>query len=182
MPYYNITNEDSLKLLNLRLEVMEQTVSFFPDVIRTIEKFDGKVLNKRLNTALEQIDRNLSYERKYDSIYIVRYIGSESVNTENGCSLYLNEHHDYLCIVSPSGNNYCLTNDNRIIATGFADALNKEHADYVKRIKEIKDNIVNIDSYRARLKQIKEDLEILKSEIPYPIRNYCNLNWRIVRG
>ena len=46
-------------LINLELNAMQKVIDLCPKVIEIIKKFEGKQANKRLDTALKQIDKNL---------------------------------------------------------------------------------------------------------------------------
>lgn len=71
MTYYNIKPQEvSKKLVELEISNRKLALSLFDDIIKTLERFDGKQANKRIDTALKKINENLSFSREYNSFII----------------------------------------------------------------------------------------------------------------
>ena len=58
-------NEDALNLVKLEIENRKEALKLYDGIIEVVKKFDGKVLNKRFDTALKNFDGRLSYNREH---------------------------------------------------------------------------------------------------------------------
>ena len=58
-------NEDARNLVELEIKNRKEALKLYDGIIEVVNKFDGKVLNKRFDTALKKLDGRLSYNREY---------------------------------------------------------------------------------------------------------------------
>ena len=49
-------NEDAKNLVRLEIENRKSALAVYDEVIELVKKYDGKILNKRFETALKKID------------------------------------------------------------------------------------------------------------------------------
>ena len=74
------TNEDARKLVELEIQNRKEALKLYPEIIKVVEQFDGKVLNKRLETALKKVNERLCCKRGYSDFRIVFTIGKASTS------------------------------------------------------------------------------------------------------
>ena len=60
---HNYCAEDVRNLILLEIKNRKAALELYPKVIEVVQKYDGKVLNKRFDTALKKADGRLSYDR-----------------------------------------------------------------------------------------------------------------------
>lgn len=147
-------------------------------IIPVIEKFDGKQANKRLETALQQIDRNLYFRKSiYSNMWEMRlYITDRSITDTE--SKYRNTY--YI-----KDSDIWLTQEFSV--DRFVDENGKwKSQTIIQRLKETqdvlkdKDNTIqeqldDIDSLIDRCAEIKREIEEFNRMIDYSVREYFNL-------
>lgn len=173
MAYYNDT--DAAKLLDLEVEARQKILSLYGEVIRTIQSFDGKVLNKRLDTALKKIDKNISLHTEY-GIFSIKYY-TRCFNAQSSSVAYMTLYmaDDYITMC------YCgcdsVTDlDRRILSTPIIDSLYKHMETIEKSVDDIQEKKVCITEYKNRLSNIEHQLRELQDEIPFAIKHYYGLS------
>lgn len=174
-------NEKTFELVNLHLEAYKKTLSFIPAIKETISKFDGKVFNKRLDTALKKIDGSLSCKCEYNSFMIDWYIDNRHItNTpdKNGycTSLYIKDHTINIlhgCISSSYGDS-CLE-DGKILAGSIINQLEKSEEEKKKLIESVISQLEGIEELQAEKEGIKKQIENHNNNINWMIDSYFNL-------
>lgn len=173
MAYYN--DMDATKLLDLEIEARQKILSLYGEIIRTVQSFDGKVLNKRLETALKKIDRNITLYTEYGicSIrYYTRDFTAKQSNSEYG-TLYLADNYITMC---HCGSASATDSDRRILATPIVDSLYRYMEIIEKSVDDIQQKRDSVSEYRNRLSDIERSLKELQDEIPSTIKHYFGLN------
>jgi hypothetical protein len=103
------TKEAKIKLLNLEVINLQKAISLCDKIIEIVPKFDGKAANKRLDTALKEIDKSLSFNMRYNSFIIEMYKQDRSINVGDNWQ-YLRDHSVSIVhssIQSSSGDGVC---------------------------------------------------------------------------
>lgn len=197
MTYY--TNADAINLVKLEIEARKKVIGIITEAIKVIKKFDGKMFNKRLETALKEIDNGITIKKDWfissGWINIEWYISNRSVQSTQKDNLgyattnYIKYNTLSLCRVDYDYNN---TENSAIEATGtgngkikadiFIQALIKAQSEYAKRIKELENSLVKVNEFENRMNKIKKEFELLNEEIPYIMKQYFyELNYDFVR-
>ena len=71
----NSSNEMSEKLVLLEIKNKKEMLKLYDGVIETLEKFDGKEITKRIQTALQKnVSKDLYVVREYNSFIIKWYL------------------------------------------------------------------------------------------------------------
>lgn len=177
------------KLIALEIANRRKAIGFYPAIIETVKKFDGKVLNKRLETALQKINDNLRLgksEYRFDIYYYVEndhvpvphqdYCGAEYVKyREIGMCGYMPRSRAYAV------NAQCpaLNDDGRIIAENIISALNAGKESLESEIIEMEEHSKKVDEYAAELEELAERMRSLQKQIPYLVSNYYELRYSI---
>ena len=178
MAYYNDT--DAAKLLDLEIDARQKILSLYGEVIRTVQSFDGKVLNKRLETALKKIDRNITLNTEYGMCairYYTRDFTAKQSNSEYG-TLYLADNYITMC---HCGGNSATDYDRRILATPIVDSLYRYMEMIENSVDEIQQKRELVGEYKNRLSNIEQQLKELQDEIPATMKQYYGL-YRYLRS
>lgn len=183
MRYHN--DEDAKILIDLEIRARTKVLSVYGEVIRTVEAFDGKVLNKRLDTALKKIDKNLSLDVSYNSFvinYYTREFNAPPTHDQYG-RLYLYDDSKTLCHCTKY-DTYgvsCVTLEGKIISAPIVDSLNKYAESLDQSITELQAKKGMVKEYREKLKSIETQLDELQKEMPTAIKQYYDL-YRYLRS
>ena len=177
------------KLIALEIANRRKAIGFYPAIMETVKEFDGKVLNKRLETALQKINDNLRLgksEYRFDIYYYVEndhvpvphqgYCVAEYVQyREIGMCGYIPKKRAY------AANAQCpaLNDDDRIIAENIIAALNARKESLESEIIAMEEHSKKVDEYAAELEELAERMRSLQKQIPYLISEYYELGYSI---
>lgn len=175
--YYQLTDEQRTQLVNLELAIKENAIRLAPEVKKIVKQFDGKQLTKRLQTALQKIDKHLYVHNEFNS-FDIKYIEYDSRYIPVKSGVEYIEYNDATiagtCKQSAYGDS-SITEDNRIIADVVISSINKQ-VDYLTEvIAETRDQLNFIDQYRQRKAEITAAREAHNDQINYTIRRYFDL-------
>lgn len=186
--YYS--NEDSKNLIRLEIENRKEALKLYEEIIELVKKYDGKVLNKRFDTALKKIDERLSYDRQYNSFYIEFSVWNnrscKSTKTDSygySSTLYISTDcirlNTYIQTYSHGRNEPCMLCDERIIAKPIIEALNKGKAGIEKTIADLENSIDKAQEYKEKCEALKKQMEEITKDIPYLIKEYFDINYTV---
>lgn len=171
---------DSAALVRLEINTDLKVLSIAGEVSLVVRSFDGKILNKRLDTALKKIDRNLYVDSMYSSsLGINYYTGGFSIPSVNNpsTSLYLNSRYKTLCFCAKRSENGkgCVSSEGRLISKPVIESIS-EYSEHLRRsITELESKKDLIEVYRSCIKTVEQDLKALQEEIPFAIKRYYDL-------
>lgn len=158
------TQENHILRLNQEIDILKELLEFHKNVyLPTLQKFDGKVYNKRFVNALkEQVTNNLMLirDKDYNEIVIELRLATFSYN----------ESKQMYCKV-------ILNNEGRIDynATINNDLAQKWVENISTQITEIKGVINNYNEYMEFTKQFQEQINKF-AELPYQFRENIALD------
>ena len=176
------------KLIALEIENRRKVIELYPEIIETVKKFNGKVLNKRLETALEKIHPYLSLEKSKYRFDIRYWVGSDSICVpyQKGCGVeYVKCREIGMCAYIPknkensTAQNPALSDDGRIIAENIVSALNAGMEKLKSEIIEMEEHSKKADEYAAELEELAERMKNLQEKIPYLVSEYYGLGYSI---
>lgn len=187
--YMSINKEIARKLTELEIENRKHVLTLYDGIIETVNKFNGKVLNKRFNTALKKVDEHLSYLTNYNSFDIKYYCINDSVRGEedrNGyrSTYYIKERTLYLNSYLTLNNTYkeetdILNEEGKLIA----DRIVKGLEDRKKKIKEdivkLEESLLHIEEYMETIEKMKKAFEDYMDNIPYLTKKYFDIDYSI---
>lgn len=84
------TKINTLKLIRLEMENRQEAIELCPDIIAIIPKFNGKMMNKRFDTALKTINKGLSFDTHFNS-FIIKYYPKTRHIADGEHALYVKE-------------------------------------------------------------------------------------------
>lgn len=166
------------KLVRKEIEVKRDFVAKAPMLCDIVQKFDGKVFNKRLETALKEI---MYIDCKNDKVmgwfemtgYIQdRCVMSDEVDKWGGrdCA-YIKDDRIYMVSCAKD----CLTEDGRIIAENICKRIYDEMARQKTAADKLEEQLARIDEIEAQCKQINELKRKFDHDTLYQIRTYFGL-------
>lgn len=170
----------SAQLVNLHLDAYRKVISLAEPIKEVLRKFDGKVLNKRLDTALKAVDSGLSVNWRampYNIFEIEWFIENRCITTNpdrNGyCgAVYINEH--TLSAVRCCDYDNCVI-EGRINADQIIKALDEQMDEYRAWIQEAEDQLAHIDELQAGTKELYEAVKAHNKEISFIVDEYYGL-------
>lgn len=160
-------------------------VKVFNDAIKSLEaikviadKFDGKVINKRFITKLNEIsDRNIIIfsleEEGYDKIaginekVVSLYLTDRCFKNDSGSWSHIDE--DSFNILEANKKDFYINKDGRLVKEYFIQGIDKTIEFFKTRIAQYQDCIDHFDEYMAEVKKINAEIDELHNKIHFPM-------------
>ena len=160
-------------------------IKVFNDAIKSLEaikivadKFDGKVINKRFITNLNEIsDRNIIIfsleEEGYNKIAGINekvvsfYLTDRRFKDDRGSCAYIDE--DSFNILEANEKDFYINKDGRLVKEYFIQGIDKTIENFKARIAKYQDCIDHLDEYMAEVKQINAEIDELRNKIHFPM-------------
>lgn len=190
MKYY--CNEDAKNLVELEIQNRKEALKLYDGIIEVVKKFDGKVLNKRFDTALKKFDGRLGYNERNSFFEIEMNVfdnrSCKSVKKDTygySCTNYITDSYltlntiMYTFSYNPDIEKVMLDKDRRIIAEVVIKGLEKGKADIEKKIEVLENSIDKAEEWKTKLEKLKREVENVMSEVPYIIREYYDINYHV---
>lgn len=162
----------------------QHQVKVFNDAIKSLEvikpladKFDGKVINKRFTTAMNEVaDKEIvrfsihekGYNRtaKVNEKVVSLYLCDRGFKAENGWG-YIDE--DDFEVREFSDTDFYINADGRLVKDFFIQAVDNMIEFFNGRIAEYQDCIDNFDKYLEEIRNVNKQIDELKKKLHYPM-------------
>ena len=173
----NYSIQDAQNLIKLELDARRKAISFTPAIVEVLNKFNGKQLNKRLDTALKQIDKSLYFRSEHNSFVIDWYVDDRSVKAREGeHTNYIDYHSITLCHCSiQASDGTGAAQDGTLNAEVAIEWLNKFVSSMQKTITETEEQFKNVEQYKQRRRELKQAIEDFNNNIPHMLDRYFDL-------
>lgn len=172
-----------IAILRKEVEVYNNFINLIPTIYKVIHAFNGKVINKKFNEALDNAvngkEKREYYaitEYGYDRNFIIKvHCYNDSIKEVGSNSEYPNWYK-----VSNSNYYFCFPKDNfiitdsgnyRVIADKMRETIIKEVPKIQSEIETIENGINQADEMISEAKRIKAELEAFNNKYDYNIRN-----------
>lgn len=163
------STEEAIKRTLKDIEAMEEANKILPAVKKVIEKYNGKVINKRLNDSLKDIAPRLYLSTQYDNLYEIHYCPASS--------------NQWFCILSgqrPTSKYYSqeksfVDPDKRISAARAFQNIEEHRIERLKKITAYKEHLQTWQEKKAQIDMLKKQLKTLTDSIPYTMQDYFNM-------
>ena len=165
-----MTTEEAIKKTLSDIEEMQAVNAALPAIKKVISSFDGKVMNKRLEAALQAADlpgRIYIYNR--DNSWEVHYHPEKSNNWytvlwggKPTCKYY----HQESSFVDP---------DKRINARRAFELIETGRVERLQKITAYRDHLDNYEVKKAQIELLKKQLKAIADTIPYTMQDYFNM-------
>lgn len=179
--YYVSDMEISKQLVELELKNRKYILSLFDSIIETLSKFDGKQVNKRIDTALKKIDKNLSFTMEYNSFIIKLWYEDRSITKINGDEIgntyYLKDNYETIvhCCIHSSYSDGVVNDDGRLIFEYLKEQLLKNKGYIEQSIFEIKSQLSKVDDIISEYKELIDKCNKFNDKINWCIATYYNI-------
>lgn len=177
MSYY-VDKEKAMRLANLHIEALKTALSFTDEIKEVLQKFGGKPITKRIDTALKKINPNLYMSREYNSFRInCNWLIENRYFCENGGGYYIKEHAIsilWATCFSSYGDNV-LDSENCLIAEQAIKELDRQNEQTKESIKNATEQLANIEATISEHERIKKELEGFNRSINWLVNSYFEL-------
>lgn len=188
MKYY--CNEDARNLVELEIENRKEALKLYDGIIEVVKKFDGKVLNKRFETALKKVDERLSFNRRYSCFEIEMSVldnncckSTKKDDWGYSCTIYISDNYlalnGFLETYSYDKNKKVLLDNERIISSVLIESLNKGKKQIEKEIVTFEESLNKVSEWKEKLESLKSEMEKTMKDIPYIIKDYYDINYHV---
>lgn len=176
--------ETRIAILNKELEVYNNFINLIPTIYKVIHGFDGKVINKKFEKALDEAVKGNGNKREYYASTEYRYGGNFfiKIHCYDDSIKEVGDDREYPSWYKVSNSDYyfCFPKDNfiitdsgnyRVIADKMRETIVKEIPKLHDDIETIENGIKQADEMIAEAKRIKAELEAFNNKYDYNIRN-----------
>lgn len=132
-------------------------------LIPIIKKFDHKVYNKRLQTALQDGTKKRIYCEKNNYIFRI-YVYDSIYNQITLSHLKVEE---------------ALPDGKRLEAAVIIESINNKYSELLSDAYELEKHLPQVDLYKSQLEYYKNKVEQLTASIPYQIKDIFDLHYRV---
>ena len=176
--------ETRIAILRKEIEIYNNFINIIPTIYKVIHQFDGKVINKKFEKALDEAVKGNGSKRKYyastgygynENFIIKVHCYDDSIKEVGDDREYPSWYR-----INNSDYNFCFPKDNfiitdsgnyRVIADKIRETIVKEIPKLHAEIETIENGIKQADEIIAEAKRIKKELETFNKKYDYNIRN-----------
>ena len=177
MAFYG-SEELARKLVRKEIEAKRDFVAKAPLLCDVVRKFDGKVFNKRLETAMREVMHVVvNREKPWGWLEIIGYVDDRMVQSDiadkyghRDCG-YIKDDRIYMVSCAKD----CIDEDGRIIAENICKRIYDEMARQKKYADNLEDQLDRISEIKADCERIRKEREKFVWETNAQIREYFNL-------
>lgn len=177
---YQLSAEHREDLVKLHLKAYQKAIDLTPAVIEVLKRFDGKQINKRIDTALKEVNGSLSFTAQYNSVMVEWWIDNRYIRNADGCSVTYIE--DSKVTIAHGCANYggnleqsCIV-DGKLNASALIDSAIAYSTEHGKEIDATLKQLKQVDKLQARQAKIKADIENHNNELQWMVRRYFELD------
>lgn len=177
---YNVDDNVSKKLVELEIKNKKQMLTLYDGIIETLAKFDNKPITKRIETALKKnVSKHITVKRDYNSFIINYWFDDRSVNINSKWYYLKNDYGNFVHACCHSSYNDGVLNYGDIKETLNFENLKTQlliHKEYIeKNIKEMENNLKNIDKLIKEYEDIRKKCKEFNSNVGYSIAEYYGI-------
>ena len=183
-------NTIAKKLVELEIQNRKDALELYDKIIPVVKKFDGKILNKRFDTALKEIDNYLSYDRRFSFFSIEWYTKNDFVKGEPDRLGMCMAHYVKTRQLTLTSHLYAVADrtfpdkvmadeNGRMKADVIIKALEEGKAKLETEICAMEIGMEKADEYKKKLEELKAEIEKTTKEIPYLIKDYFDLDYSV---
>lgn len=173
------------RVTKLHIEKLRQAARLCDDVIEIVKRFDGKVLNVKLEKTLEKetgehisVGYNGIMAHYYRDFHMEWWMRERCVpdGDGSGCVTYINPHSFQLCSIYDCTEENSPVIDKRIVAANLIPSIKKQNESLLIDAGKIEDGLKHIAEWKQRTKELTERVNKLHDEIPYEIKEYYGMD------
>lgn len=169
------------QLVELEISNREYILTLIDDIVEVVKKFDGKVFNKRIETALQKaIENNSHYKTgthiyclyEYDIFHMKLCVPDRRVHNLENWYFIENNTLD-ICFLDAE----IAIVDKRIVAEAIIKDIRNQKQEIQERIIELKQGLLRVDEWEKRWREVESQITKLQKEIPHEIQRYFRMKF-----
>ena len=180
---YHFTKETAKQKVMEKIADYRKCIALIESIIPVVEKYNGKVVNKRFETALRKVNDRIRANIHYARLEIVVYslpwhMEDDGITPRYGesCGYDLitkaythadSNRYGYIVTENDNGNH-------RLIAAEAIKGLREMAEEYQNKINENLEALEHVDEYIAEVSDIERRVAELQ-KIPYVVRDFFDL-------
>lgn len=180
-------NSVALEVATKQIKLYKDALALCPKVMEVIKRFDGKVANKRLETALMEIDKGLRCRKSsYTDVWeIVFYTPDRMVSVkqkswdgsrENNVAYYIKESEEYIARDIFRHTYGAFVDDNgRWNADNIIRQIETHMRTLETNISKYEAELRSVDKLEAERKRIKAEIDAFNNEVSWLGSEYFGL-------
>jgi hypothetical protein len=187
-----LSKEAARALVLLQIAANEKAIELSEKIKPVILKFDGKVPNKRLDTALKAVDDNLMWSMEYNSAIIKMWIENRSTSEGNTPDSYGYRTTNYLTdntvniaygrMVDGSNPAASVCPDGKLNAAALISAVDSSSAYLKQSVSDMRSSLTRIDELIEQRAALVKAVEDYNNSIDYTVATYFDLRMNIARN
>ena len=166
-----MSTEDAKKKTLRDIEDMEAVNSALPIIKKVITQWDGKVLNKRFNDALQAagLPGRVYLSTSYETVWMIQY---QPENTNNYYTV-LSGSRPSCKYYSPE--NSFVTPEKRISAAQAFTLIEAGRAERLQKITAYREHLRTWETKKAQIEMLKKQLKTITDGIPSAMLDYFGM-------
>ena len=144
--------------INREIQARENVFLILGDIDNCLKKFHGKKYSKRIDTALNKINRNLKSERKWNNFSVI-YEG-------------IYEYQPTLYIVGK-----LMENVNNLQLENTTELIEESRKQLQNECKKLKEQIENFDKTMEKYETMQKEVENFNRSINWSMRQYAGIGY-----
>ena len=173
----------SRKLVNLEIQANVKALQLMDDIKEVIIKFDGKIPDKRLDTALKKIDSDLSFKQDYNFFIIDLWIRNRSVSVKKENETYSGTYYiksDRVgicyCACKSCYGDGCLNEDGTINAEMVIKSINGSKKYLLEYNNSMVNTVNNINDKIKEYEELKKRIVEFNNSVNHTVAQYYELD------
>ena len=158
-----------------QIEFYEKALALIPKILAILPKFDGKMVNKRLDSALKQIDSALSCTKNtYCGHYEIKLYAADRYVLAGGSCRYIRD--DVLWLSTSNDRVYhWIDDEGRLSANALIAGLQARQTALAQNVAAMRQQLADIDRIIARHKKLMEEKDRFRAETNPLLMDYFKL-------
>ena len=178
--YYNMNTEEleiAKRLTELDIKNRKFIETLFPQIEETVKKFDNKILNKRLETALKDINKQI-YIKRSDYNYQINYFCDDDMVKGAGYLAYYSKNREVtMAWCNTYDNNYQkgFLNEEKINAKELIEMIEKNKKGFIEETENMTISLSIIDNKIAEYKDLISKCDAFNRSLDSTVKDYYNI-------
>lgn len=181
-------NSVALEVATKQIKLYKDSLALCPKVMEVVRKFDGKVANKRLETALTEVDEGLRCRKSaYSEAWELWYFSPDRCVTVTEKSwdgtfdvnktYSIKDVEVYLAIDVSNGrkDERFVDNNGRWIAGNICNCIEKRMINLEVKIEKYEEELKHVDELEAEQKRIKAEIDAFNCKVSWLGSEYFGL-------
>lgn len=161
------------RLTKLHISLYRQVKDMLPQIEKVLNAFDGKVVNKRLDRALESVDQRLSCNYRIESFGITWFPENRSVINDPGqeysSCLYVDC--SAICLIN-DWHGTCIDENRRLCATQAIQHLRYVCNELQAQADKAEEQLTQLETLWQRSREIRQEIEDFNHSVNSIIDTY----------